>query len=643
MEFGYCAVFLILLLPISCADSTSVEKQFRECLLTQLDGNSEYIEKITFTSSSSLYPQVWDSLAQNPRWVSSTRKPLIILTPFHESEIQEAILCSKQLELQLRVRSGGHDYEGLSYLGKVPFVMVDLINIRSIDINLDDETAWVQAGASIGELYYKISKASKVHGFPAGTCPSVGIGGHISGGGQGLMLRKHGLSADHVLDAYLIDVNGKIHDRKSMGEDVFWAIRGGDAASFGVILAWKIRLVRVPPIVIGFNVGRTLEEGVTNLIHRWQYIAHDSHEDLVIRVIARISGHDKSKKFQATFNSIFLGGIDRLIPLMNESFPELGLQAKDCIEMSWIQSVMFIAGYDIEDPLELLLNRTTMFKRSFKAKSDFVKEPIPKSGLEGAWKLLLEEEIAFLILEPYGGRMNEISESEIPFPHRKGYLYNIQYLVNWEVNSDEASKRHLQWAKMVYKYMTPYVSKSPRAAYFNYKDLDLGKNKHDNTSYSKASVWGEKYFKGNFRRLAQIKTEFDPQDFFKNEQTLRYYYRPNLEWNAAFADISKVADAISKYLKVKQFEETQVEMQSRFAGDDHFSSGSYAHVQLYSVDGQEMESSIVDASVASRKRIRDEEEEEELEQTFFIIVSVVTMLLGALTCYHDKYFVKEPA
>ncbi|RZB68022.1 hypothetical protein D0Y65_038024 [Glycine soja] len=56
-----------------------------------------------------------------------------------------------------------------------------------------------------------------------------------------------------------------------------------------------------------------------------------------------------------------------------------------------------------------------------------------------------------------------------------------------------------------------------------------------------------------------------------------------------------------------------------------------------------MESSIVDASTASRKRRRDEEEEEELEQVFFIIVSVVTMLLGALTWYHDKYFVKEPA
>ena len=68
--------------------------------------------------------------------------------------------------------------------------------------------------------------------------------------------------------------------------------------------------------------------------------------------------------------------------------------------------------------------------------------------------------------------------------------------------------------------MTPYVSKSPRAAYYNYRDLDIGRNKHSNTSYSEASGWGIKYFKGNFRRLAQIKTKFDPQNFFRNEQSI---------------------------------------------------------------------------------------------------------------------------
>lgn len=50
------------------------------------------------------------------------------------------------------------------------------------------------------------------------------------------------------------------------------------------------------------------------------------------------------------------------------------------------------------------------------------------------------------------------------------------------------------------------------------------------------------------------------------------------------------------------------------------------------------------ASIASRKRIRDEkEEEEEKEQAILIVISVVTMLLGVIAWYHDKNFVKELA
>ena len=47
--------------------------------------------------------------------------------------------------------------------------------------------------------------------------------------------------------------------------------------------------------------------------------------------------------------------------------------------------------------------------------------------------------------------------------------------------------------------MEPYVSNSPRAAYLNYRDLDLGVNNKGNyTSYAQARIWGVKYFKNNF-------------------------------------------------------------------------------------------------------------------------------------------------
>ncbi|KAI3712720.1 hypothetical protein L1987_71285 [Smallanthus sonchifolius] len=80
-------------------------------------------------------------------------------------------------------------------------------NVRSINVNIEEETAMVQVGATIGELYYKIWEKNKVHAFPAGVCPTVGIRGHI--------------------------------------KDRFWAIQGGGGASFGVILAYKLQPVQL--------------------------------------------------------------------------------------------------------------------------------------------------------------------------------------------------------------------------------------------------------------------------------------------------------------------------------------------------------------------------------------------------------------
>ncbi|XP_050220883.1 berberine bridge enzyme-like 18 [Mercurialis annua] len=514
-------LFIIYFLSFSKAISADHHEDFVECLhLQSQDSNS--ISKIIYTPINSSYSSVLQFTINNRRFnTSTTPKPLVIVTPLNISDVQASVVCAKQSGLHLRVRSGGHDYEGLSYVSVLPFVIIDLINIQSVNVDAVNRTAWVESGATIGKVYYSIAQKSRTLAFPAGVCPTVGVGGHFSGGGYGVLLRKFGLAADNVVDALLVDVNGRLLDRESMGEDLFWAIRGGGGNTFGIVVSWKINLVPVPSTVTVFTVHKTLEQNATQLVNRWQYIADKFVDDLFIRIIIERVNSSGKTTVRASFNSLFLGSIDRLLPYMQENFPELGLVQQDCIELSWIESILYFAGFS-NSPREVLLNRTQPTVRFFKAKSDYVKQPMPETVLEGIWDRLFEVGLGSgqLILSPYGGRMSEISESSLPFPHRAGNIYKIQHLAWWDVEGIEASIKHISWIRRLYSFLAPYVSKNPRLAFVNYRDLDIGVNNLGNTSYKQASIWGKKYYKANFDRLVHVKTQVDPANFFRNEQSI---------------------------------------------------------------------------------------------------------------------------
>ncbi|CAH8363677.1 unnamed protein product [Eruca vesicaria subsp. sativa] len=160
---------------------------------------------------------------------------IAIVAAKHKSHVHATVVCAKSNGIQIRTRSGGHDLDGLSHVSSIPFIILDMHNLRSITMDVPRKKSWLQAGAILGELYTKIAEKSKTLASPAGIFPTVKAGGHISDGGYGNMIRKHGLSVDHVVDAQLVDVNGRILNRASMGEDLFWAIRGGGGARFGVI------------------------------------------------------------------------------------------------------------------------------------------------------------------------------------------------------------------------------------------------------------------------------------------------------------------------------------------------------------------------------------------------------------------------
>ncbi|KAL6888973.1 hypothetical protein ACP4OV_009999 [Aristida adscensionis] len=545
-RLGHVSVLLLLVLLAAppCSpleqggDGGGLAESFVRCVASRLSPSpaAPDLSRLVHAPSSASFPSLLNATIQNLRFASPrTPRPALLLTPRAVAEVRACVACCRRLGLAVRARSGGHDYEGLSYRalrrpGARPFAVLDVAALREVRVDAARGVARAQPGATLGELYYAAARDGGGRlGFPAGVCPTVCVGGHLSGGGFGPMMRKHGLAADNVVDAEVVDAAGRLLDRAAMGEDLFWAVRGGGGGSFGVVVSWTVRLVAVPPVVSAFTVRRLLRRGdeeqehaTLRLLAKWQRVAHALPDDLFVKVAMEPElDAGGERRPLVIFKSLFLGNCSDMITQMDSHLPELGVEPSDCKDMSWIQSMLYFYGYTNGQPLEMLLDRSLQPKDYYKIKLDYLTSPIPVTGLAGLLTKIVEDKGGSIDIDPQGGRMSEIPESDTPYAHRRGYLYNLQYFVKWGGDKNVSYEdKHLGWVRGVHEFMTPYVSKNPRVAYINFRDLDLGQNVEGSTGYEEARVWGEKYFRGNFRRLAMVKAEVDPDQVFWSEQSI---------------------------------------------------------------------------------------------------------------------------
>ncbi|RLN04678.1 reticuline oxidase-like [Panicum miliaceum] len=106
--------------------------------------------------SSPSYTPLLDASIRNLRFeLPGVGKPAAVILPASKRDLRRAVLCARGASLAIRVRSGGHSYEGLSYTTEnhVPFAVIDLANLNRVRVDPGSATAWAESGATLGEVY----------------------------------------------------------------------------------------------------------------------------------------------------------------------------------------------------------------------------------------------------------------------------------------------------------------------------------------------------------------------------------------------------------------------------------------------------------------------------------------------------------
>ncbi len=178
------------------------------------------------------------------------RRPALIVRPVDAIDVAQVVKLARVMGIELAIRSGGHSLAGFGT--SEGGIVLDLSSMKGLEINVEERTAWAEAGLTAGEYTAETSKYGLATGF--GDTASVGLGGLTTGGGIGYLVRKYGLTIDNLLAARVVTADGQIRyvDPQSH-PDLFWAIRGG-GGNFGVVTHFKYRLHRVDTIVGGMLI-----------------------------------------------------------------------------------------------------------------------------------------------------------------------------------------------------------------------------------------------------------------------------------------------------------------------------------------------------------------------------------------------------
>jgi FAD/FMN-containing dehydrogenase len=428
-------------------------------------------------------------------------RPQAVVEPLNARDVQAVVRWAQRFDVRIVAKGGGHSYAGYSTIGNG--IVVDLRRIAGVSPKQANKRANVGAGAQLIDVYAGLARRGVT--VPAGSCPSVGVGGHALGGGMGLAGRRFGLLSDNMTALTIVTADGQIRrvDRND-DPDLFWACRGGGGGNFGIVTGFQFKTHRVRS-ASWFNI--TWPWGSASAaLDAWQRLLPGATRELtaIFHLTTNADGPPT-----VSCDGQFFGSESQLRatirPLLEHGAQlAIGTQAYLPLMLRW-------AGC-LGDPLRSCHTRGaspggTMPRAAFYAKSDYVDEPLPAAGRQTMIDWIErrnanpQQGSGALLLDSYGGALNRPKPGATAFVHRDE-LFCIQYGAYYEGGAAQRASRN--WISGAHRALRPYVSGQ---AYQNYIDASLPN-------------WARAYYSTNLPRLRQIKQTYDPDFFFRFPQAI---------------------------------------------------------------------------------------------------------------------------
>ncbi|PBK73639.1 FAD-binding domain-containing protein [Armillaria solidipes] len=173
--------------------------------------------------------------------------PLYAILAESVEDVQIGVAFSSIHNLRLAVKASGHDYLGRSttrnslLISTHKFQNITFAENFTVSGHNEGSAVTVGSGVPLNTLYQTAKEQGKI--LVSGVAATVvAAGGYIQGGGHSALSPLLGLAADNVLKFEVVTADStylKVNEGENA--DLFWALRGGGAGSWGVVVSATFR------------------------------------------------------------------------------------------------------------------------------------------------------------------------------------------------------------------------------------------------------------------------------------------------------------------------------------------------------------------------------------------------------------------